>query len=332
MTRHSPEAPASEPGPRRPSRRATRLLPAPLRLILGNLHKILQVRRLLLEVRPDVLHVNVDGYEPVGYAARLAGVPSVGMYCTSPVAQEDWVRRWLVRHTGKAYTLVASKSRATADSWSDYACFACPTVVWNGIDVARFAAAGAGRVRQTGPLRLLSVGRLSQMKRYDILIRAVSLLPAGAVVLRIAGEGELRASLEALIEELGVADRVILLGHCDAIEVLYGESDVFVIASTMLESFCSAVAEALAAGMPVVASRFGPFEELLADGRGILCEPGNAEELAEAIRRLLEMGPEERETRGRQNQAFAREHLTNERMIVQTEAVYEAAVSAYRGG
>lgn len=143
---------------------------------------------------------------------------------------------------------------------------------------------------QNGKPVVLFVGRLAEKKGVTYLIEAMKRVDAQLV---IVGDGPLRAQLEEQAKPLG--DKVQFLGaktH-DQLAEIYASADVFAAPSVQakdgdVEGFGLVFLEAMASGLPVVASRSGGIPYLVHDGEnGLLVEPGNAEELAGAIERVL---------------------------------------------
>jgi len=167
-------------------------------------------------------------------------------------------------------------------------------LIENGIDIGQYARrrplAEAKRLLGQPADRLVlgAVGRLSAEKGFDLLIRAVHrLLQVGLdLALMIAGEGDEAPRLRQLIDELGVADRVRLLGYSADPRAVYEALDVFVL-SSLREGLPNVLLEAMATAVPVVATRIAGVPRLVEDGtNGLLVEPGNGEELTQAITRL----------------------------------------------
>ncbi|HTU93910.1 MAG TPA: glycosyltransferase [Gemmataceae bacterium] len=135
-----------------------------------------------------------------------------------------------------------------------------------------------------------AVGRLSAEKGFDVLIHSVAgLLKQGLDAdLLLIGDGEQQPQLQALIAELGVGDRVRLLGfRADTIE-LYQAMDVFAL-SSYREGLPNVLLEAMALEVPVVATRIAGIPRLIHDGgNGLLVEPGQIDSLACAINRLCD--------------------------------------------
>lgn len=159
-------------------------------------------------------------------------------------------------------------------------------LVENAIDTDTFrrrvARTGAGR------LRIGAVGRLSEEKGFELLIEAVERLVAAGhdLALAIAGEGDLRARLEARIQGSPCADRIELLGfRADTVELFEG-FDVFCL-SSLREGLPNVVLEAMAMEVPVLATRSGGMQEFARDGEdALLCDPGSVEELERGLARL----------------------------------------------
>lgn len=137
--------------------------------------------------------------------------------------------------------------------------------------------------------RLISVGRLVAWKGIDGLIETIASLPYVGLV--VVGDGPERKNLEALARQLGVDQRVYFAGQIPRAEVpaYLRACDLFVL-NSRYEGLPHTVLEALAAGLPVVATAVGGTPEILRDGEnGRLITVGDTNELSDAIREVLEM-------------------------------------------
>jgi glycosyltransferase involved in cell wall biosynthesis len=152
-------------------------------------------------------------------------------------------------------------------------------VVHNGIERPSIEPA-----RTVRPVRrAITVANLRAEKGHDVLLEAIRLLDTGALTFDIVGDGPCRAALEAQARALGLADRVHFLGHREDVPALLAGSDLFVLPSRT-EAFPNSVMEAMAAGLPVVATRTGGIAELVDDGvTGRLVDVGDARGLARSI-------------------------------------------------
>jgi glycosyltransferase involved in cell wall biosynthesis len=134
--------------------------------------------------------------------------------------------------------------------------------------------------------RLLAMGRLHPNKGFDVLLRALALLPRGHVYL--AGAGPEEAALRALATELGVADRVSFLGWRRDVGALLAAADIF-ICSSRQEPLGNIVLEAWSATKPVIAAAARGPSELISDGKdGVMVAREDAPALAAAIASLAE--------------------------------------------
>lgn len=138
----------------------------------------------------------------------------------------------------------------------------------------------------------VAAGRLSWAKGYDNLIRAFEIVARHnqRIYCLIAGEGELRLSLEQQVRDAGLSGRLILLGHLSRLEVLslINAGDIFIMPSRT-EGTPIALLEAAALKKPILASRVGGIPELVNDGSEcLLVAPNNAADLANGIQRLIE--------------------------------------------
>jgi glycosyltransferase involved in cell wall biosynthesis len=177
---------------------------------------------------------------------------------------------------------------------SDSAHWCKVVVVPLGVDAHEFAPPPRLQRLPGTPLRVISVGHLSQVKGYPLLIEAVYHLRKRGrrVELTIVGEGVCRRELEEFIARFDLETLVYLAGACnhDRIPELLARSDVFAL-SSFLEGVPVVLMEAMAMGLPCVATRITGIPEIIDDGLdGLLVPPGSAECLADAIERLAEDG------------------------------------------
>ena len=210
-------------------------------------------------------------------------------------------------------------------------------VVHNGIDLARFGCGDLDKRECRARLGLPehgwlwgAVGRLAPVKGHDVLLKAWAASGIGSLGgnLVIAGEGKLRHELTALAQASGIAGEITLPGYITDVPQFLAALDGFVMPSRH-EGFPLAVLEALAAGLPVVASRVGGIPEILttlADrSAGFLVSPENKQELGEAMTQVMTWPAARRE----QAVAAIRQQarlFDADRMIARLDAVYRKLV------
>jgi glycosyltransferase involved in cell wall biosynthesis len=156
----------------------------------------------------------------------------------------------------------------------------------NGVDAARFQPAERP-VRET-PV-VLSVGRLIFNKGLHFLIEAAAQLRDSGLSfhVQLAGDGPMEGKLRQQVADRGLEDTVTFLGRRDNVESLLGEADIFVRPS-LSEGMSLAVLEAMAAGLPLVATDVSGTRQLIQDGvNGLIARPGVVEDLTAALARLL---------------------------------------------
>jgi glycosyltransferase involved in cell wall biosynthesis len=198
-------------------------------------------------------------------------------------------------------------------------------IVPNVVDVSLFTPQSRKRVRAP---QLVSVAMMTEdrSKGIDFLLRALALLAhAGQdVALHLAGDGPRRAEYEALAGDLGILDRVTFHGFLTKPQVadVLRRSDLFVLASRFENNPCALI-EAMASGLPVVATRVGGVPEMVDAGTGILVKPQSPEALADGIRRALERLAEfDREAiAAGAHDRYGRERIAGELAVVYDEAV-----------
>ena len=159
--------------------------------------------------------------------------------------------------------------------------------VYNGVDVSRFTISS---LPSSGRL-IVCVAALIKEKGVDYLIHALAAPMLSSERLIIVGDGPERASLETLAYRLGVGERVEFLGLRDDVHAIVGNAAVVVHPAVWGEAFGLTIAEAMAAGRPVVGCQVGAVPELIQDGEtGFVVPPGDPRALVEALATLLADG------------------------------------------
>lgn len=265
----------------------------------------LRLWRTLRSLKPDILHTYNLGALDAAPVARLAGVRSVihaerGRDAADPHGENRKyriLRRWLLPFIDR-YLAVSQDLR----DWLIETVRIPPsrvTCIPNGIDVSAFATAGGQRGKKERPLLgsfappgtvlVGTVGRLDAVKDHAGLITAFrdlcQALPEERERLRLVlvGEGSQRAALESQIARTGLSAQVRLLGNRSDIAALLAEFDVFAL-SSIAEGMPGVVLEAMAAGLPVVATDVGGVGEVVAAGEtGTLVPASDPKALAKAL-------------------------------------------------
>jgi glycosyltransferase involved in cell wall biosynthesis len=271
--------------------------------------------KILRRIAADEGAVLVNAHAPVpglsdAVAAMGGSLPFVLTYHAGPMRKGRLLPDqaiWLYEHTVMHFTATRSNAIICNSSYvrdvfaRDFV--GKSVVVPPGVDSSLFRpaptdgpASANGRAGTDGPARVIFVSKLDvgmEFKGLDLLLRSTRALVDRGVdtVLEVVGSGDLLPSYERLAEELGLGpDRVRFRGYLDTAELVAAYQGATVAAlPSGNESFGMSLAEAMACGLPVVASRTGGIPAVVDDGTtGLLVEHGVVEELTDALQRVIE--------------------------------------------
>ncbi len=273
-------------------------------IITGNLHKapkkalfslaaeLLKFRRLISREKPDIVHAHLF-HANIFSRIALLFKRNPKLICTLHSTHTGSLfREKVYQYTNFACDQITAVSKKAVLEHSKIArSFSKKTVVlYNGIDCDRFSSKQNGVYRKQ---RFLAAGRLVPEKNFTGLIIAfkevVKKYPKAT--LSIAGHGELKTSLEALIESLDLADNVELLGFHNNLPELYSKFDFFVL-SSLWEGFGLVVAEAMLVGLPTLATDCGGVNEVMTE-KQFLIPANNEKALETGMLRLLSLSDKE---------------------------------------
>ncbi|MEW6245969.1 MAG: glycosyltransferase family 4 protein [Nitrospirota bacterium] len=310
---------------------------------LNDLSALWSLMRLFRRERPAIVHTHTSKAGVVGrLAAWWSGVPVVvhtphghvfyGHFTAVRSRVFMLVERMLTRLTTRLIALTEAerddhleRGVGRADRFA---------VIPSGIDLERYRS-----VRRTWGLRpawfpcppgsivVGSVGWLTPVKGHRFLIEAAAQLKPTFPNLHVVlvGSGGLQAELSALADRLGLKDSVHFLGERDDVDVCLSAMDLFVLPS-LNEGMGRALVEAMAAGLPVIASRVGGVPALIEHGRtGLLAPAGDPGALAQAIRQALDRPDWARQMGQAASQSIGR-RFDAATMVRAVEQVYEQAL------
>jgi glycosyltransferase involved in cell wall biosynthesis len=269
----------------------------PIRL-LGAAKRVHGIAR---EIRADLIHTNMEVLLEGALAARIRGIPHVLHYRGNTNDSPKWVFDALTA----AWTATADRiyciSHATAAVFERRGRMAKVEVLYNPVDVARFSGAirsadvRASLGARDGVRLVGTVGRIHPRKDLETFLRAAAIIATRApdthfVIVGTAEahvEHEYERRLAALVHELALESRVTFAGARRDMPAVMAALDLFVLTSRH-EGFGRVVAEAMAAGRPMVVSDEGAPPELVDAGRyGLCARPGDAADFAHHIGQLL---------------------------------------------
>ena len=239
---------------------------------------VLRLRAQMRDFSPAVVHTHLPVLEYVLPAARLYGRRVKVIHTVHNLAREETRHRVLRAVNRRAFSHgvvpVALNEEVRSSICREYALPASAVpVVGNGIDLDAFRGPQRRGLRGAGA-RLLCVARLAPAKNHALLLRTVARLRESGrdVSLTLVGDGPLRGALEERARELGISERVRFAGRRTDTAAFYRDCDLFVLLSDY-EGMPMSIIEAMASGLPVVATRAGGVAELVDDGvNGALVE------------------------------------------------------------
>ncbi|KAA3646318.1 MAG: glycosyltransferase family 1 protein [Chloroflexi bacterium] len=303
-----------------------------LRLLPGLLRLWFLLRRERVQiVEAFTPHSNVLGL-PVAWLARVSQrIATHHGYIEGASQGLARAHGWLVS-SGLATHMVAVSERVRRIAIEEEGARAeRVSVITNGIelaDVQKFSKAEIASLRASldvpeSTLLALTVGRLMEQKGHTYLLDAIPqiLQQCPDVVFAFAGEGPLRAELEAKASELGISEAIRFLGLRDDIPSLLQAADIFLMPS-LWEGLPIAMLEAMRATLPIVVSEVEGVEDVIVDGRnGVLVASKDVPGLAAAVIKLLK-DPQRRVKLGEAGRETLAVEYTVERMCKQYEALF----------
>lgn len=264
--------------------------------------------RTLDEIKPDVVHVqsHIMGGRFLIHAAHAKGIRLIATNHTMPenIAEHTGLPRvlnsafirWGWKDADRLLSKVDRVTTPTANAakyLQDHTSLDDVLPVSNGIAASHYSPDFTPRSEN----RMIFVGRLEREKEVHVLLKALSLLPEDLdVKFDLVGDGIEMAHLKDTAHRLGVSDRVVFHGAIDdeTLKGLYSRASLFTIAS-IAELQSIATMEAMASGLPVVAANAVALPHLVEEGvNGYLFEPGDAQQAADRIERVLRLSHEDR--------------------------------------
>lgn len=294
----------------------------------------LRMSRLFRRLRPDIVHSRNWAAMDAIPAASLARVPRVvhgehGREASDPTGCNK--RRRLIRRMFSPmvdrFVTVSEDLRAwlVADVGISSRKVIC---IHNGVDVDRFR----GGRRQAGrkalglndeAVAVGAVGRLEPVKDHATLLEAFARIPDKNPDLHlfVIGDGSRRKELEARAKALDLRDRAHFIGEKDDIPTVLNGLDLYVI-SSIAEGISNTVLEAMATGLPVVATRVGGNPELVTENiNGMLVPVGDAETMADALTRYI-LSAELRRSHGQASRQRVIDQFSLDRMAEDYSRLY----------
>lgn len=307
--------------------------------VLGYLRRL---RGLLRAQAPEVIHTNGLKMHVLGAWARPHG-SAVLWHLHDYVGRRQFSARLLRRYADRCSAVVANSSSVAEDARQVCGSTAAIYPVWNAVDLQRFSPEGpradldalSGLAPVENVLRVGLVATFARWKGHETFVRALAMLPSslpvqgyivGGALYETSGSQVSIHELRALVTSLGLESRVGFTGFVHDSASAIRALDIVVHASTDPEPFGLVIAEAMACGKPVVASRAGGAVEFTEPGVNALAhEPGDVSALSRCIADLVR-DSDLRERLGRAALITARQRFARSRMAHELAPIYESLV------
>jgi len=265
------------------------------------------LRRIVRDAAPDVVHAasifplalavprallrRPPGARPALFASVLVDPASDMVFAGGPRPLAKRLRNGIARRVAPRLDALFPVSRIVAESLASLGIRGRTIVSGAVIDIGDLERRASAPVELPAgrPLIGSAIGQLEPLKGARFLVTAFASLAAAypQAALLVAGEGSERSALEALAGQLGVGARVHFVGYLEDPAPVVARLDLYV-SPSLSEGLGQAIAEAMALGVPVVATDVGGVRELVAEDRGLLVPPADADALAAAMRRTLD--------------------------------------------
>jgi glycosyltransferase involved in cell wall biosynthesis len=287
--------------------------------------------------KPMILHSHLFHANFLGrIIGKICGVPII----ISTIHNIDFggkLREKLLRYTDKFHDVTIAVSQTVADTMVKKGVVSKEKIriIYNGIEDKKMEIdKNISRKKISKELGisnekfiLISVGRLTKQKGYPYMIDAMQILKQNFdLIWIILGEGEERTNLEKEIQAKNLQKHIFLLGNVENVEEYLNASDIFVMPS-LWEGLPLSLLEAMAASLPVIATRVGGIPEVITDGiNGFLVAPRSSQELAKKIKYVLNLPSDTREKIVK----IARETITHKfslnKMINEYQKLYQELI------
>jgi sugar transferase (PEP-CTERM/EpsH1 system associated) len=251
--------------------------------------------RLLRSLAPEIVHTRNLATLDYQVVAALASVPGRihGEHGWDMIDLDGTNRKYnLLRRFMRLFVLRYIPLSVELDGWLRETVHVSPeriTRIYNGVNTERFAPARRELLAPDRPIVIGTVGRMQTVKDQPTLARAFvrlnEMFPSlrGRLRLTMIGDGALRKDVQRVIEQAGLQQQVNLPGACEDVPGQLRAMDIFVLPS-IAEGISNTILEAMATGLPVVATRVGGNAELVVEGEtGLLAPPSDPDALAKAI-------------------------------------------------
>lgn len=278
---------------------------------------ILKLRDIVSRFRPDITHIHL--YYGLVFAAFSPSKCTIYTHHTLRLAVPWWFYRifdlWIEHYIGICRVCTDKLKRVSKQRVS---------LIDNGVDASRISSDGINDQREFETVKIVSVGRLTEEKNFQLLLEALACNHDVDWELTILGEGRDEDALTTRADQLGIGERVKFPGVVADVALWYREADVFALSSAY-EGLPISQIEALHAGLPMIVTNVGGCAEIIHRCcNGIVVDSLEVEEYASGLRKLIK-DPEFRRTLSGNALKFSGAYSIEESVSKHLELYHELA-------
>ncbi len=290
---------------------------------------LIELIKIFKQERPDIIHLNSSKIGGLGaLAGRLAGVPKIIFTAHGFAFNEDRPKIIRISLFVLNYITILLSHKTIVINQREFDQVKNLPFISKKLELIYIGVYKNPEIvvekRDTEPDAPIVIGTISELtknKGLQYAIEAMARLKNKNMVFSVIGEGEERKNLENLIREMGLEDKVQLLGFRENASNYLNLFDIFTLTSVK-EGLPYTILEAGLAGLPVIASDVGGIGEIIENGRsGILVEPKNAEQIVEALIRLIE-NKKKRKEFGENLRKTVTQKFSLKKMLNETKKLY----------
>ncbi|MDR7923973.1 glycosyltransferase family 4 protein [Latilactobacillus sakei subsp. sakei] len=304
--------------------------------IFTDLKAIKKIKNVYLDFQPDIIHLNSSKAGAVGrLATKMLKIKPIVIYTAHGWAFTDGVskkkavvyksiEKKLAKLTDKIFC-VSQNDYDLADKANIFISETHGQVIYNGSDFKAFKNNETKRKNDTP--KILMVARFDKQKNQKLLIEALNLVKQ-KYELYFIGDGPTREYCEQLVTSFGLSDRITFYGFQKDVESFLKESDLFCLI-TNYEGLPISIIEAMATGLPVIASNVGGNKELVTSSNGALVK-NDKEMISIELAKILK-NQELREKMGVESYKMYKKQFTLDRMLITVNTSYKDLIGGRNG-